>query len=171
MPEWAGARVLATAGLATVVCAGMAGCTITSPNGNGDSDQSAAWAAVTSCIRSHGQPDWPDPTVGTDRQLGFPADAPHTTDQVQRACAAQFAALSVRNTATAVPTSSADLALLLRLAQCLRAHGYATWPDPGPDGRFPYAAISALPNVKQLLTNPPTACRVFVPRGGIRVAT
>ena len=168
--EWAGARFVATAGLAMVVCAGVAGCTVTSPNGTGGSNQSEAWAAVTACIRSHGQPDWPDPTVGPDGQLGFPVDAPHTTDQVQRACAAQFAALSVSNTATAVPTSSTDLALLVRFAQCLRGHGYPTWPDPGPDGRFPYSAIRVLPNVKQVLTSPPAACGGFVPQGGIHVA-
>jgi len=147
---------------------GVTGCGAGSVTG---SAQATSWQAVTACIRSHGMPDWPDPTVGPDGQLGFPADAPHTTDLVQRACTSQFGALSVRDTATAVPTSSADLGLLLRFAQCMRSHGYPSWPDPGQDGTFPYAAIRTLPNVKQVLTHPPLACRSTIPSGGVHVAS
>ena len=161
------ARCLSVIGVALLLLAAT-GCGAVSATG---STQAADWQTVTACIRSHGMPDWPDPAVGPDGQLGFPADAPHTTDQVQRACTAQFGALSVRDTATAVPPSSADLALLLRFAQCLRSHGYPSWPDPGQDGTFPYAAIKMLPNVKQVLTHPPLVCRSTIPSGGIRVAT
>jgi len=149
----------------------VASCASGGPTAAAGGAQAQAWQAVTACIRSHGMPEWPDPTVGPDGQLGFPVDAPHTTDLVQRACAAQFEALSVRSTATAAPMSSRDLSLLVRLAQCLRSHGFPTWPDPGPDGRFPYPAISALPNLKQVLRQPPLACRSLVPQGGLHVAS
>jgi hypothetical protein len=157
------AFALATAALAACGTSGAAGGT------NGSQD--TPWRAVTACIRANGMPNWPDPTAGPDGQLGFPPDAPRTTDRVQHACAGQFAALSVPDTATAAPTSSRDLALLVRYAQCLRMHGFPTWPDPGPDGRFPYAAISALPDVKQAISRPPSDCQSFVPQGGIHVST
>jgi hypothetical protein len=165
-------RALAAALLtAFVLGTCLTGCSRDSA-GKGTDPAAAAWAAVTSCIRTNGMPDWPDPTVGSDGQLGFPEDAPHTTQRVQQACAAQFAALPVRSTASPLPTSSADMALLFRLAQCLRLHGYPSWPDPGPDGRFAYSAISGFPDGKRVLTgHGPDACRTFVPPGGIHVAS
>jgi hypothetical protein len=130
-----------------------------------------AWQQVTDCIRRNGMPDWPDPTPGPDGTLGFPADAPHTTQRVQQACAAKFAALSQHNTASPAPASSHDVALLLQLARCLRTHGYPSWPDPGTDGRFPYAAVSAIAGAKSALVSPPAPCRAYVPSGGIHVAS
>ena len=146
--------------------AGRAGCKTSAASG-----QAAAWHQVTACIRANGMPGWPDPSVGPGGRLGFPADAPRTTDRVQRACARQFAALPPADTATAAPMSSHDLTMLVRLAQCLRAHGYPTWPDPGPDGRFPSATLIAIPGAKAALSGPPLSCRSLVPQAGIHVAS
>jgi len=162
-------RAMAAAG-AVLAAAAVAGCAARAAGGAASS-QAARWQQVTDCIRANGMPSWPDPSVGPGGRLEFPAGAPRTTDRVQRACARQFAALSPADTATAAPTSSHDLTMLVRFAQCLRAHGYPTWPDPGPDGRFPYATLIAIPGAKAALNRPPLSCRSLVPQGGIHVAS
>jgi hypothetical protein len=150
-------RAMAAAG-AVLAAAAVAGC-------------AAGAAGGAAASQANGMPSWPDPSVGPGGRLEFPADAPRTTDRVQRACARQFAALSPADTATAAPTSGHDLAMLVQFAQCLRAHGYPTWPDPGPDGRFPYATLIAIPGGKAALGGPPLSCRSLVPQGGIHVAS
>jgi hypothetical protein len=151
------------------VLAVLVGCAGGQPPGTRPQGYSA-WQAVTTCIRENGMPDWPDPVVGPDGQLGFPSDAPRTSEHVQQACGSEFAALPASGTATAAPTSAADLTRLLAYARCLRLTGYPGWPDPGPDGRFPPSVLSSVPDVKRLLVHPPAACRGLVPAGGIHVA-
>jgi hypothetical protein len=58
---------------------------------------------------------------------------------------------------------------LRSLATCLRSNGYPGWPDPGSDGRFPLAQVSAIAGFKKAVQSPPVACAVDVPAGGIHV--
>jgi hypothetical protein len=82
------------------------------------------------CVREHGVPNFPDPDSNgnlpalTQQDLGV---------SKQTSLAAQHACESVlsrgRSTGTAQQRQQ-KLAFGLKVAQCLRAHGYATFPDP-----------------------------------------
>lgn len=91
------------------------------------------------CFRSHGLPDYPDPTFDpTDGRWHYPDIRPALTSRIRQACA------SVLPTVTpASPIPSAQLHDLLAFAGCMRAHGLPDWPDPGADGRFLFATPPA----------------------------
>jgi hypothetical protein len=114
----------------------------------------------------NGMPQWPDPVTGPDGHLTFPADAPRTTTQVQQACRSLFAQLPPDASRT-TPPSATDIAMLRRFAACMRTHGVSNWPDPDAAGNF--VNVPAAVDVKTLLKNLPTACKVDVPASGIHV--
>jgi len=155
------------AALLTLVVA-LAGCART-PAGAAATGADQLWLRLTACIRAHGMPDWPDPTPGPDGHLGFPADAPRTTQQVQDSCRSLFAQVPAgEQTGTPMPV---DVPAALRFAACLRTHGLPGWPDPDSSGRFPLDRLGSSTAVKRALTSPPAACRALIPPGGIRVAS
>jgi hypothetical protein len=155
------------AALLTLVVA-VAGCART-PAGAAANGEDQLWLRLTACIRAHGMPDWPDPTPGPDGRLGFPGDAPRTTQQVQDACRSLFAQVPANEqTGTPMP---ADVPGALRFAACLRTHGFPGWPDPDSSGRFPLDRLGPSSAVKRALTSPPAACRSLVPQGGVRVSS
>jgi len=96
-----------------------------------------AWRAAVACARRHGMPGLPDPVIGADGKVTLPGSAqiPTPTPAVQSACGAQIDA--IRSTAsTDVPESASDIRALLRVASCMRTHGYPRWPDPNGRGEF-----------------------------------
>jgi hypothetical protein len=124
------------------------------------------WLAITHCIRTHGMPQWPDPVTGPDGHLMFPADAPHTTPQVQQACRSQFDQLPA-DAGSTPPPPAADLAKLREFAACMRRNGVPDWPDPDASGNF--INVPASVDVNTLLKNLPAPCRADVPSGGLHV--
>jgi hypothetical protein len=148
----------------------LCGCATGTPSSAGTTASEAQlWAAATACVRANGMPDFPDPVVESNGHYGWPDSAPRTTPQVEQNCRAQFAALPPGGSASPAPPSAADLAQLRSLATCLRSNGYPGWPDPGSDGRFPLAQVSAIAGFKKAVQSPPVACAVDVPAGGIHV--
>jgi hypothetical protein len=84
--------------------------------------------AFSQCMRSHGVPDFPDPTS----RGGVPKVAPQqvgvstTRFQVaQRACAQLLQPSQAQQ-----PRITAGL---LNFARCMRSHGLPNWPDPSTD--------------------------------------
>jgi hypothetical protein len=113
-----------------------------SPNGSGaagssGSNPSATQARQTGlsfarCMRSHGVPNFPDPSPGgginLDNIPGISPSSPAFTG-AQRAC---NSLLPVKRPPSTPPSARA-FARLLRWAQCMRAHGISGLPDPKPD--------------------------------------
>jgi hypothetical protein len=116
----AAAAILATAGVALAV----AGCGGTSPATPGAaSAQANAALAFSRCMRSHGVPSFPDPGAGV----------PSTADQRSPAFqAAQHACqrLNPKQLPPPAHPTSRQQEAALRLAECMRAHGYPHFPDP-----------------------------------------
>jgi hypothetical protein len=86
--------------------------------------------AFARCLRSHGLPDWPDPTSGGAfdksqlRQLGY---------SVSRVRAVEDGPCKNLLNSGAPPTytiTPADRADYLDAAACMRAHGFSDFPDP-----------------------------------------
>jgi hypothetical protein len=100
------------------------------------------------CMRAHGMPNFPDPTVsgGHPTIILGPAVNPKSPAfrAAQPACGPLPAGLlggPIR------PVSEARKLAMLRLAQCMRAHGIQDFPDP--------------------TTTPPTGVHAIVPQDGL----
>ena len=138
--------------------AGTAGATAES-----SASPDASIASIVACYRSHGDPSFPDPVYDPgDGRWHFgtsPGSAPLAT---QQACQHLFPVASA-----SPPIPQAQFQSLVRLAECLRAHGVPAWPDPDPDGSF------GLPPALQTKTSgfrqAATACQRYWPSGGLDV--
>jgi hypothetical protein len=87
------------------------------------------------CMRSHGVPNFPDPTM-QNGSVGFNITAGDGVDQNSpQYQAARQACSSLRGGGTA-NSGPGNLAKELRFAQCMRSHGVPDFPDPNKDGGF-----------------------------------
>jgi hypothetical protein len=118
-----------TAGVATVSTTSAAG-----PSGGG-STQAAGLLAYATCMRSHGVPDFPDPTGNggipkDDVIRAFRAVSNAQAQAASNECAHLLpAGGSLSGQATqAVPTQ--DQHDYLNAAACMRSHGIPNFPDP-----------------------------------------
>jgi hypothetical protein len=122
--------------------------------------------AYSQCMRSHGVPSFPDPDaqgrIALQAGPGSALDPGSTVFQ-----AAQQACQSLQP----VP-SAADIArgraAMLKLAQCMRSHGIADFPDPDAQGRM---MLTSRPGGDLDPSNPrfaaaQTACQKYAPGGG-----
>ena len=107
--------------------------------------------AAAKCIRSHGVPNFPDPTFGAGGaqvNLQTPAGMLRSPgfELAQKECAKlglELAGYAPTSTATA-----AEMAQALAVAKCMRAHGVPNWPDPTktmPSNLNGYGVQSAVP--------------------------
>ena len=91
-------------------------------------------AAFSSCMRSHGVPNFPDPTSGggitIDSSSGIDPDSPRF-QSAQRACRHLLPGGGKPPT----PAQQAKMqAQALRFSACMRAHGVPSFPDPDFSG-------------------------------------
>lgn len=118
------------------------------PSGGGKPEPSSsslgAWRAAVVCARAHGMPNLPDPVLGSNGEVTLPGSGklPTPTPAVQSACAAQLRAIQASGSSDAVESAS-DLHALLRVAACMRLHGYPNWPDPNSRGEFHVSSAAA----------------------------
>ena len=94
------------------------------------SSQAASSTAVafSHCMRSHGVPDFPDPTSrgGVPKVTPQQVGVSNSRFQVaQRACAQLL-----QPTQAQVPQIMTGM---LKFARCMRSHGVPNWPDPSTD--------------------------------------
>jgi hypothetical protein len=123
------------------------------------------------CVRDHGDPGFPDPTVDAQGRPHLPDGVQKPSDQIMRACQSAIDQLpqDVR------PTIPPDPAIMQRFAQCMRAQGITDWPDPDDQGRF-HLPPTLAGNLKRgprwpligAAWNGP--CRQYDPSGHIEVA-
>lgn len=89
--------------------------------------------AFSACMRSHGEPKFPDPNsqgvVGSLIQLGIDPNSPQFA-AAQQACAH----LANGPEPGGQPSASQDSAAALKFAACIRRHGFPNFPDPGSNG-------------------------------------
>lgn len=129
------AASIATAGLALLV-AGCGGSKGSRPAQGSPSSQVLAFAQ---CMRSHGVPNWPDPTSGgvfdksrlTSQQLGA------TDAQVQAAQTGCRRLLPNGGNGPGTAQMQQSKAQALRFSECVRNHGVSNFPDPDSTGRIP----------------------------------
>lgn len=134
-----------------------------SPGRESGASPDANIAAIVQCYRAHGDPGFPGPVYDPgDGRWHFgtsPASAPVST---QRACQQLFPAST-----PSPPVPQAQFQKLVRLAQCIRQHGVANWPDPNVQGEFPLP--QALMQKSAAQQHAFQACQRYFPSGGLDV--
>lgn len=120
--------------------------------------------AYAACMRSHGVPGFPDPTV-KNGAVGFNITAADGIDpsspQYQ---AALQSCSSLRGGGTSNSGSSANLAKELKFAQCMRTHGVPDFPDPNKNGGF--SGTSTINPQSATFQNAQTTCMQLSGLGG-----
>jgi hypothetical protein len=132
-------RVILCAGVAAL----LAGCGSTKPTSSGFvSHALAQQVKYAQCMRAHGVPHFPDPTIkqspqGTGISQGVPASAGQSPAfaSANRACA-KLAPQGGQGNSGPPPVTAAQHAQLVTFAACMRAHGTPQMPDPAPGGQF-----------------------------------
>jgi hypothetical protein len=118
----AAVAVLATA----TACGGNAS---SSGAGSGGSTGYQQMLAYSQCMRTHGVPDFPDPNASGNIQV-----APGSPDDPMNGPQEQVANNACRHLEPGGGSnsgiSSQTVQQLLKMAQCLRAHGVPDFPDP-----------------------------------------
>ena len=149
------AAIIATAGLALLAAACSSGSpsstgSSSSPDAGGPAPPSAV--AFSSCMRSHGVPNFPDPSGSGALPKTSPQHLRVSSSRfqaAQRACQHLLPSTvnnsSLEQCEAAGICSRAETQLMLnaglRFAGCMRSHGVPKWPDPTSDsqGRVAFA--------------------------------
>jgi hypothetical protein len=124
------ASIVAVAAFALLAsgCGGGGSSSVTSSTTTAQNGALGEALAFARCMRSHGIPDWPDPTSSGEfdksalRQLGV---------SVSRVRGIEESACNLPLGGPQGPTITlADRADYLRAAACMRSHGFPDFPDP-----------------------------------------
>ncbi len=108
--------------------------------GGGPSAVLAKFEAYATCMRGHGIPDFPDPTSSPGGGVSFQinggpgSDLDHNNPSFIAADQACRPLLPGGTQSTAQP--AAKIAEEVKWAQCMRAHGLPSFPDPDRQGAF-----------------------------------
>jgi hypothetical protein len=157
------------AALALAACGSTHSATVPSLGGghgqaNASSGTLAPWRAAVVCVRRHGMPGVPDPVVGPDGQVSVPGytTTAQLTPAARSACAAEIRALS--GSSTHAIESASEIQALLRVAACMRTHGFPRWPDPNQRGEFHVRSAEAGTPVTE--SRAVAACNSLFPPNG-----
>jgi hypothetical protein len=134
--RWAAlAVVLATLGLGLAACGGGSPSASSKSSSASDSSSSEETQLLrfAECMRSHGDPSYPDPVIGSNGQAHLSGPPP----QGAAAQAAKEACYKYTPAGSATPAEKATaLAKAVKFAECMRSHGEADFPDPNSNGQF-----------------------------------
>lgn len=100
-----------------------------SSGGESNSGAYAAGLKFADCMRSHGVPNFPDPGPGGGIQIGAGSGVSPGSpafQSAQNACAKLLPGGGPPRS----PASESQKLAMLKMSQCMRKHGLATFPDP-----------------------------------------
>jgi hypothetical protein len=113
-----------------VAAVGATTASATTTSASGSTHESSA-LAFSHCMRSHGVPNFPDPNPQGDFPQ-FDLGVPKLTAKAADSACKHF--LSSGGTGTPQQRQQ-KFAFALKVAGCLRAHGYPNFPDPTSSGQ------------------------------------
>lgn len=94
----------------------------------------------TTCVRSHGVPNIPDPgTPGWKNVLGSQAPA---VLAAERTCGRLVPGVGPSGQSQSDAHSPAQTAAMLAFARCIRSHGFASFPDPTSSGQLTHQMVA-----------------------------
>lgn len=156
---------LATAALALAACGSASGSKTTSGGGAGASNGSTASGSsklerFSQCMRSHGEPQFPDPNA----QGTFPLGTGLATNSPQFQAAQQACkAFAPPGPITGPAVNPTQLSRALKFVSCMRSHGVPSFPDPSAQGKF--QGGGALPVNSPQFFSAYKTCRALLPPG------
>lgn len=144
--------VLVGVALVTAACGGSStsgGSPSSTSTGGASSSSVSQEVAFARCLRSHGVPSYPDPNAN--------GQEPASIKQIAISPTALRACNSLLPSGNVAAINQADQREYVKFAQCMRARGVPTFPDPTTesDGTpifFLYPAITQLPQLKTVAT-------------------
>jgi hypothetical protein len=130
LPPSGAAVALAAGAVAIAAC----GSTARTHERTADTSSHAEAVAYSDCMRSHGVPDFPDPSIGGGFALR--ASGVNQRSPSFRSAAGACAALRAAGAEPPPPIPAAQEAAMVAKARCIREHGVPNFPDPtfGPGG-------------------------------------
>jgi hypothetical protein len=101
------------------------------------SSPAAMALAYAQCIREHGVPNYPDPTInGNNVSSGVNGNALGVSQGVLQAAQNACKSLSPQDFVPPGFNAAQNTAEAEKFAQCIRKHGVPDFPDPGANGWF-----------------------------------
>ena len=128
------AAVIATVALALLAagCGGRSARHSASSTNSAQAARQTAALAFARCMRSHGVPNFPDPNPQGD----FPPFHTGVSKQTSSAANGDCKHLLSSGGSTGTPQQRRQkFAFALKVAQCLRTHGFPNFPDPTASGQ------------------------------------
>jgi hypothetical protein len=130
-------RVIMFVGIAAL----LAGCGSNKPSKSAFvSHALAEQVKYAQCLRTHGVPNFPDPTIKQSAQgSGVSQGVPASVGQSPAFASAQHACAKLLPTGAqgpSQPATAAQHAQDVTFAACVRRHGVPNMPDPGANGVF-----------------------------------
>jgi hypothetical protein len=100
-------------------------------------------ARFAGCMRSHGVPNFPDPTSPREFKDSFSSSAAQSPafQSAETACRHLLPGGGRPN--QSATRSQAQIAALLAFARCLRSHGFPNFPDPTRSGQVTHAMLAS----------------------------
>jgi hypothetical protein len=152
------AVVAAALGLLTAACSSNPATTAASSG----PPTYAQMVAYAECIRTHGDPAWPDPVKGPGGLWVFESSATSGMN-APGAQGAANACKKLQPKQTSMPPSVVQTvrAQLLKLATCMRAHGITNFPDPTVGSSVVGINVSGLDMNSPQYQTAEQACRAY----------
>lgn len=94
-------------------------------------DPAHVWAQWAACMRSHGA-QISDPTLNAQNQPQFNTAQMAAIPESVKSAARQACQSVIANIQSSGPTKSVDPKKAVTIANCMRTHGIADFPDPDP---------------------------------------
>jgi hypothetical protein len=147
--------------LMTAACSGSSPGTASTPSastgsGNAASATYSARLAFAVCLRAHGVPNYPDPLSNGQEPYNTKALFNNNPQMRTAASACQHLLPSTAQPTQTPQANALSEAGAVKLAGCMRTHGYPTFPDPTIDSVgqpvFNVQAAGITPQSAQLLT-------------------
>jgi hypothetical protein len=138
VPRFAAALLVGCAALLTACSSGSPSPTASSTPGSSIKGYTQA-LAFSKCMRSNGVANFPDPTVnGNQVAFAFSSSGGGSKTAMQTAQKA-CEHLLPNGGAPSSPQQAQSVQNALKIAQCMRTHGYPKFPDPSANGSFDLA--------------------------------
>jgi hypothetical protein len=120
----------------------LAGCGASSPEHSSGGPSASPtkferpFLAFASCMRSHGVPSYPDPQLTSSGGVKISPGRANPSSPAFKSADAACHRLLPNGGAPAGGASAGQKAQEVKFADCMRAHGVPSFPDPDHDGAF-----------------------------------
>ena len=166
-PETRRASVLAAGVAAIALLAAACGGSSTPAASAGGSNYQKA-VAFAQCMRSHGEPTYPDPTQEANNAVAFkitPANRINASSaQYQSTYKACQKLLPNGRMGVSPALFQKAMSALLKHSQCMRSHGIANFPDPVSNGKgISIPPMSGVDPNSQQFQSAQQACQSLMP--------